>query len=86
MLVFFVLGVVCVSGGREKFLLETSVVNMSNNKVIRLYLCGFRLEIALEKCLRLARIKNSVGVYGFSVNIQFSEGGFRVLRAFFGLF
>lgn len=86
MLVFFVLGGVCVSGGREKYLLETSVVNMSNDVVIRLYLCSFSLEIALEKCLRLARVRYSVGVYGFSVNIQFSEGGFRVLRAFLACF
>jgi hypothetical protein len=32
-------------------LLETSVVNMSNNKVIRLYLCSFAPDIALEKCI-----------------------------------
>ena len=51
MLVFFVLVVVCVSGGRLKYLLETSVVNMSNKKVIRLYLCRFSLVIALEKCV-----------------------------------
>ena len=49
--VFCCLGVVCVSGGRLKYLLETSVVNMSNKKVIRLYLCRFSLVIALEKCV-----------------------------------
>jgi hypothetical protein len=45
------LGGVCVSGGRLKYLLETSVVNMSINEVIRLYLCSFAPDIALEKCI-----------------------------------
>ena len=74
-IVVFVVFFVCVggvvSGGRLKYLLETSVVNMSNKGVIRLYLCRF-------EPLRLARIKNSVRVYDFSVNIQFSEGTFCV--------
>ena len=71
------LDVVCVSGEGLKYFLETSVVNMSNNKVKRLYLCRFAP-------LRLTRIKNFVGVYDFSVNIQFSEGTFCVLGGFFG--
>ena len=47
---FFVCVGGVVSGGREKYLLETSVVNMSNDEVIRLYLCRFAPDIALEKC------------------------------------
>ena len=42
---------VCVNGGRGKYLLETSVVNMSDDVEIRLYLCRFAPEIALEKCI-----------------------------------
>ena len=53
-IVVFVVFFVCVggvvSGEGEKYLLETSVVNMSNNEAITLYLCSFVLEIALEKC------------------------------------
>jgi hypothetical protein len=58
-LVFCCLVSVCVSGGREKYLLETSVVNMSDNAVIRLYLCSFSLEIALEKCFLASEIGES---------------------------
>jgi hypothetical protein len=52
--VFFV----CGSGGKRN-LLETSVVNMSDNAVIRLYLCSFSLEIALEKCFLASEIGES---------------------------
>lgn len=40
-----------VIGGLLNFFLKTSVVNMSNNEVIRLYLCSFVPDIALEKCI-----------------------------------
>ena len=52
--VFFV----CGSGGKRN-LLETSVVNMSNNEVITLYLCSFVPDIALEKCFLASEISEN---------------------------